>query len=170
MDEYREQRISANLLTEDPDLSKFQNDNGSINEKIRSSYFSIIRRRGFAYSVSLNDEIVGYYMLKVVSISPEDDEIYDDSDSPEYAAIFLDYIVVDTRFRKSGIGSNILKGIISFTKTVINQLPIRFLALKALQERKEWYEKHGFRAIEDSDSPIMLIDFLDKSEIDKYFR
>lgn len=109
-------------------------------------------------------------MLKVVSISPEDDEIYDDSDSPEYAAIFLDYIVVDTRFRKRGIGSNILKGIISFTKTVINQLPIRFLALKALQERKEWYEKHGFRAIEDSDSPIMLIDFLDKSEIDKYFR
>lgn len=162
--------LSFCLLTNDPDLSKFECDNTSIENMVRSSYFAVARKQAAAYAVIQNESVVAYIMISIGAIT-FDSDVYDGSDN-SYGAIRIKYIVVDKPLRKQNIGTGIMNSLIKLSRNICNRYPIRFLVLDSLTECCDWYEKLGFQFVSEKDvhkhTNLMYMDFVNREQLEAY--
>lgn len=152
--------------------------NDNINKKLEDAYFADLLRQGYTYEISVRNIILGYYMLTLKKYTVYDwkaDEIsYASGLSRDYFTLHLQYILIDKRYQKKGIGTAVLKKIISDAKQLSNEWPIRFLTLDALPDKYKWYEKCGFSPMnEDAEKNSfeigMFLDCIDdKTELNRY--
>lgn len=170
-------RIFISRITDEPDLSQFDCDNGSIQNSIKEAYLATLLKQGYAYDVRLGGKVIGHYMIMIAPFNYIDEENYHTSyNVNKYAALHLHYLAVDKKYQntRNKFGTNILKYIVKDAKRISEELPIRFLSIDALRERYQWYLERGFhpynpRDIDNnSDTIKMFIDFIDRSALDHY--
>lgn len=168
------------LLESESELSDFDCGNSSINRLVSESFFPHILKQCRTYKISMEKQRVGFCSVSILGISlDESDASMADyySNTPSYGAVKLDYIAVDSRVQKYGIGTTALEYVKKQAKQMYDTCPVRLLVLDALRDRIKWYTKNGFEAINsadlqgDSETVRMYIDLMpdeDKQFIDDY--
>lgn len=142
----------------------------SIDNLIKDAFAKTLFKQAKAYNIVINNTVVGSCMIRFVSI--EDEEFYITDHT--YTAIELVYIAVDKHIQHNGIGTKVLNLLIMNAKRIADNLPVRFLLLNALKDRKKWYIDNGFSEyprIEDErypDTIPMRIDFINADLAEKY--
>lgn len=147
-------KLCCTTVESKSELQNFDCGNHSINCLIKESYFRHILRQSLTFKVAIKGHRVGFYTVSILRISFDDSDAslaqyYDNS--PSFGVIKLDYIAVDKRVQKNGIGSTLLVHIVQCAKSLHQQWPIRILVLDALRERINWYSSHGFEPINTAD-------------------
>ena len=86
-------------------------------------------------------------------------------------AIELDFIAVDKKYQRQGIGKYIIDYIINKLSEFIYFFGCRYFLLYAINEQVKWYKKLGFDIFLVSENPqnqiLMYMDFRDRLEIDR---
>ena len=142
----------------------------SIDYQIKDAYYKCISKQASAYNIIVDGITVGNCMIRIASI--EDEEFM--TSDPTYAAIEISYIAVDERIQRHGIGTKVLEMLVVKACKIAAVLPVRFLVLNALPEKREWYEKNGFREYKRVEDPRypgtvhMAMDFVDRKKIEDY--
>ncbi len=143
-------KISSEVLPEN-----FNCGNSSINALVSESYYPTILQHAYAYQISSENVVLGYYMLKFLKIKLEEcpeeiSEHYSDF-CQDCFSVHVSYIAVDSRYQKKGIGTIIIKHIVSSVMELCESWPVRLITLDALKERYEWYCDLGFCAFNEED-------------------
>ena len=131
------------------EVSEFDCGNPTINEYIANSYFATLSQQCYAYQIIYKACVVGYYMITlrdvVLSDCPSDISDYQDGEFGEhFPSLYINYLAVNTKYQKNGIGTLTLKKIINETKQLTNILPIRFITINSVPEKVNFYKKIGF--------------------------
>lgn len=135
-----------------------------------NAYEKTLFKQVAAYHVVVDNVVVGGCMIRFVTIVDEEYCI----DDSTYAAIEITYIAIEKKFQHHGFGRRALDILVQEAQRISRILPIRFLVLEALQDKKEWYETAGFREYPrkmDARYPHtvpMCMDFIDKEAVDQY--
>lgn len=172
--------LSYTLLESEEELSCFDCGNASINELVSKSYYPSILKQIRVYKISVRTYRIGFCSISVSHLS------FDNSDAPiadyytnfsSYGALKIDFLAVDKRVQKQGIGTEVLKYFVGEARKFYEIVPIRVLIIDALREKIDWYSERGFALVnseeENSESPTvkMFIDLMsaeDKNRLDKY--
>lgn len=172
--------LSYTLLESEEELSCFDCGNASINDLISRSYYPNILKQIRVYKISVRTYCVGFCSISVSHLS------FDNSDAPiadyyanstSYGALQIDFLAVDRRVQKQGIGTEVLKYIVGEARKFYEIVPIRVLIIDALREKIGWYAERGFALVnsedENGEGPTvkMFIDLMsmeDKDKLDKY--
>lgn len=166
-------KLMIKRVDADPNLDRFDCGNGSLNNKIKDGYYTTLLKQGYAYEICLNGIVIGYYMLRLVSLDYESDYLANVSDSC-FSAIKLEYLAIDRSYQRMGNGTAVLKYIVQLAKEYSERLPIRFLSLDALTEKIEWYVKRGFQLYtpinlaQSRNTVPMYMDFCDANAVKLY--
>lgn len=162
-------------------LSVMQNDHlpsnfscgiNSIDEQIRGAFCKTLFKQARAYNITVDGHFVGNCMIKLVSLRDENAEYY--SSDKEFVALEISYLAVDKSLQGHGIGSAVLKRLISEAKSTSEDLPIRFLILDAFKDKEKWYTDSGFSQYpkkEDlryPDTVPMRMDFMNIKSVQEY--
>lgn len=130
---------------------EFDCGNTSINRLVKNSFFLHLINQQKVFKIVFCGQIVGFYAFSMGRIQEESIDL-EFQDSPEFGIIYLNYIAVDKRFQRNGIGTTLLERIILRGRTLSEAVPARLLVLDALQEKSSWYGKHAFIPFKE-DSP-----------------
>lgn len=144
----------------------------SVDELIASAFFTTMMRQGRAYNILVDGVIVGSCMFRFSVIKDENDEYY--SNDHAYPVVEIVYIAVDKRIQHRGIGTVALDYFISRIKSIVSDLPVRFIVLNAFNHLEKWYNNRGFRPIDfvkddlHPNTKHMRLDLLDHTPVDQY--
>lgn len=144
----------------------------SVDDLIASAFSLTMMRQGKAYNILVDDEIVGSCMFRFSVIKDENDEYY--SNDHAYPVVEIVYIAVDKRIQHRKIGTMALDYFISLIKSIVSDLPVRFIVLNAFNHLEKWYNNRGFRPVEfvkddlHPDTKHMRMDLLDHTLVDQY--
>lgn len=161
------------------EIKSFDCGNPSINCQIREAYYPHILNFAYTFQVSFKDKIVGYYMIKFLSINicdcPEPIKSFYVTDMDKCCTFHIGFLAVNKGLQKQGIGSAVLTTLIADARRLSRQYPLLLITIDALKEKYEWYRQRGFRAFdekarEDDKSTIrMYIDCVeDRDVISRY--
>lgn len=164
---------SCVAVESEAELRNFDCGVSTINELVATSFYPHIIKQRKVYKILVREAKVGFMSVSISNISLAHSdapvaEYY--ADPPSFGAVKLDYIAVDKRVQKLGIGSTALKYIIQEARELHKTWPVRLLVLDAIRERIDWYKELGFEAVSQaelkSDSPTvpMYIDLMPESE------
>lgn len=154
----------------------FECTNSSLNTYLyNDAYYedlmSFAKTKLVKVAVSSNEErTVGFFTLQLKKVA-----IQEDGENEEYACICLKFIAVDKLYEGQGIGTKILKYIISESKKFSDFVGCRCLFIDALTEDVDWYRDRGFQFIDEDNndtlSPTieMFVDFRDNKKVNQYF-
>ena len=171
----RMSELSYVLLNSKAD--KFDCGNVTINEYIEWSYFVTLSQQCYAYKILYKSLIVGYYMITLRDVAltdcPGDESDYSVGEFGDHVpSLYINYIAIDKRFQKKGIGTKTLEKIIIETRQLVDRLPIRFITINAVPEKVDWYKKIGFKEMGsniDGVNRYMFIDIIrDKQKLVDY--
>lgn len=142
------------------DLHGFDCGNPSIRMMIDQTYYSCLLREARAYCVYLkvNDDreiLVGVYSVSIGTLrlgeaaSPLAE--YYSHEPPTYATVHLNYIAVNSKVQRKGIGTKVLEYIVFQARSLYREWPVRILVLDALREKVDWYKERGFASVYQED-------------------
>lgn len=119
---------------------------------------------GTTHVLVYGKKVIGYFTLsmdslKIKRISDVDRIGYESIEY--YPAIKIGQLAVDEDFEKKGVGPYMLKIICGIAMNLINYVGCRFLAVNAIPDAQSWYEKHGFKPINDQVGRIKLVYYID---------
>lgn len=168
------------LLEKEEDLADFDCGNPSVNALVSGVYYPNILKQAKVFKISVQNTRVGFCAVSVTHISVDNAdapiaEYY--SNAPSYGALKIDFIAVDKRVHRKGIGTTALAFFVSEARRFYEIVPIRVLVIDALREKMDWYTARGFDLLnskERSDiSPTvkMYIDLIsaeDKDKLEEY--
>lgn len=145
-------------------IQQFNCGNSSINRFLqRDAYFNSVKRMSqtnlfeFKSNRQRESPLIGFITLSFRSIQFDEDEC-------AYPVLYLEYLAIERKFQHSGIGTSILKNVISRCMTVSELAGIRALILNAVSEYHNFYKEAGFTLFGKNDDPNitkMIIDFRD---------
>ena len=172
--------LDYSLINVIEDTDDFDCNNPSINQLVSRSLYPTVLKQARTYKITMQGHRVGFCSISILGISLEHSdapvaEAFEGT--PSFAAVKLDYIAIDTRVQSRGIGTIVLKYIVSEARELCKVWPIRILVLDALRDKISWYIKRGFQMINSSDldgnTPtvrlyIDLISCEDAKKIDEY--
>ncbi|WP_455678286.1 GNAT family N-acetyltransferase [Sharpea azabuensis] len=146
--------INYTALSTRDELLGFSCGNSSIDQLVANSFYPNQYRQIMAYKMSIQNIRVGFFSVSVQGISLEDTdtsvaEYY--YDNPSFAAVKLEYIAIDKRIQKRGIGTTALEYIVQEARKLYVCWPIRLLILDAVRDKVSWYENRGFEPIDRAD-------------------
>lgn len=147
-------KINFTTLSAKEELAGFSCGNSSIDQLIADSFYPNQYRQIMAYKMSMCNRRVGFFSVSVTGISLEN---YDADvaefyyNKPSFAAVRLDYIAVDKRIQRHGIGTTTLEYIVQEARKLYIDWPVRLLILEAVQDKVGWYEERGFERINKED-------------------
>lgn len=160
----------------DKEVKGFKCANLSIEKQIEDSYFITLLKQAYGHQIIIGDKVIGYYMLhfkgiKLETINAIMDEEYSSNMLDYYMALHIRYLAIDERLQHKGIGTRVLKAIISEVLDISKKYPIRIITLDALKEYHKWYYDIGFRDIPgingDGFTVPMYINCMTEEDIDK---
>lgn len=140
-----------------------------LNKNLKDDYYAHLCNQDYIRVCRINNEIVGYCNISIKELEMQyndkvSDEGYDGDIKKSFGIVFLRYIMVHIDKQHKGIGREFLAQIITTIKTMRQFLPIRFIVIDALKERVEWYEKIGFKKINNDYNPKMYYDMITEVE------
>ena len=162
-------KIKIELLKDDLDLHQFDCNNSSINEQVKESLFTTLIKKGYAYKICLDDEVVGYYLISLASVVN-----YSGTYDPQKlcTAIKLDYLAIAKKYQGKGLGHKIIDYLVRYARDISHSLPVRYFTLDSLSGKERLYASCGFLHHEGGDSlsptTTMYIDCIDEKAIEKY--
>lgn len=141
--------LTLQNLTDENMVANFDCGISSINIMVRRSFYSNLLRQTNVQAILFDGKPVGFCATSIrkVSVSPDNTTApfagaYEGTE--DYTAINLDYIAVEKKLQKNGIGKVTLLAIIQQSMTFYQKLPIRLLFLEALNDKVDWYKNLGF--------------------------
>lgn len=143
-------------IRRDSETDVFDCGNPSIEGRIRGSYFASLLQEGYGYEITVNEQLVGYYMIALTvlngkNIPQENEDVYSGVyQCQRYAAVEITYLAIDKRYQKHKIGTNVLKIIIKNIRSWCDRMPIRYIMIDALKEKEKWYADRGFFAVNNA--------------------
>lgn len=168
------------LVESDSETQDFDCGNNSINELVSKSVYPSILKQAKTYKITIQGVRVGFISVSIGEIS------FEKSDAPiasyyeknqKYGAVLIDFIAVDKKVHKQGIGKTSLKFIVQEAKELSAHWPVRVLVLDALRDVVDWYTKKGFSPIDaaslnkSSSSVLLYFDLMSEDEqtkLDQY--
>lgn len=152
--------LSYRKVTQGVENTDFDCGNSTINQYIKNSYFPVLTQQAYAYSVLCKDNTVGYYMVMFREIDIHDfpDEISDyeqeiDIKAGKISSLHIHFLAVHEKLHDKGIGTGILKTIISNAYKLVKDWPIRVITIDSVLEYVNWYEKRGFKRMVNNIAP-----------------
>lgn len=136
----------------DREVKGFKCANQSIEKQIEDSYFITLLKQAYGHKIIIGDKVIGYYMLhfkgiKLETINAIMGEEYSSSMLDYYMVLHIRYLAIDERLQHKGIGTRVLKAILSEVLDLSKKYPIRVITLDALKEYHKWYYNIGFKDI-----------------------
>lgn len=133
----------------------FNCGNHSIERKISESYWLTILQHAYAYKISTDGIILGYYMILFRKIAlahcPDNISEYYSGMMDYCISVHLDYLAVDKRYQHKKIGTNTMKIIINSVLRLAKRFPVRLITIDALKEYYSWYQAIGYSAFNEND-------------------
>ena len=168
------------LIESESDIRDFDCGNASINRLVANSVFPCILKQSQTYKMTIQGKCVGFFSVSICGVSLENSDApiasyYDGT--PSFGAVKVDFIAVDKKAQKHGIGSTALKYIVKEARVLSTQWPVRVLILDALRDVVDWYMDRGFSPVNTGDlegfspSVRLYIDLITKEEqtkLDQY--
>ena len=168
-----------NCKTEREATDRFTCGNSTIDRMVKNSHYPTALQHAYAYEVSYRGLVLGYYMLKFLQHSIEDDawptsiSEYSSDTIKDFSTVYIQYIAVDKNMQGQQIGTQILRFIIKEINKLSKLWPVRMVSLNALPDKVEWYQKNGFALYEGvspltelgGDNRYMYLDLIDDVEI-----
>lgn len=172
-------QIRTRKLQDDLENSAFDCGIDGVNDMVRRSYYPTLLQHLYAFEILADDQPVGYYMVGFQRLQLTDcpDDIGDYiSDTSDYCyTLHIRYIAIAKKYQKLGIGTIVLKLLISSVFSLCVSWPIRLITLDALKEKVNWYKSLGFIAFNEKDickenaKIRMYMDCLiDRNKLDQY--
>ena len=166
-------------ISNDIELNGFSCGNNSIERLIEESYYPTLLKHATAYRVNSKNINYGYYMIRLMNVKlkdlPGDFKEHNCGIFNDCTSLYIKYIAVDSSYQHRGIGTEIVRYIVTYGKEISKSLPIRIIMIDALKDKVGWYKQLGFRSfneddLKNSDSTIkMFIDCIsDKILIEEY--
>ena len=161
------------LVDSETDTRGFDCGNTSINELVSSSVFPSILKQVKTYKMSIRAKRIGFFSVSIRGISFEDSDASIASyyeKAPTFGAVMIDFIAVEKKVQKRGIGTTALEYVVQAAKELSAHWPVRVLVLDALRDTIDWYTQKGFAPINTvdlaSDSPVvrLYIDLMTEEE------
>lgn len=118
-----------------------------------------------------NDNIIAFYTIKMYNLITENDD-YGRDIIPTYE---LQYLAVDSEYTCKGIGSELLKRIITNVEAYSKKIGGSYLIIHALNDKVDWYQNRGFTHIIDLNNDnkkttkSLCWNLIDETKIDEYF-
>lgn len=140
----------------------FDCGNASINSQIHESYYPTLLQHGYTFEVSYNNQIVGYYMINLLSLElnqlPGSISDFQCNLFANCSSVHIKYIAVKKEYQHRGIGSRIMDYIVASVFEICERWPIRLITLDALSDKYDWYKRRGFSPLQNpvSDSTIRM--------------
>ncbi|MET1249976.1 GNAT family N-acetyltransferase [Sporolactobacillus sp. STCC-11] len=169
-------RIREISIKSREDFNQFDCDNTSLNSFLkRQAFFEHIDFKSRTQLVYRDSNLLAYFTLKESKIELDTTDTEDEEDSAsenlERHSLDIYRLAVDNKFKNSGIGSSIMKYIVTLAKTVNK----RYITLDAIYEYWKWYHKRGFEVasedqVTNNETTIyMLMDLYDQDMIEKHY-
>lgn len=158
----------------------FDCGNSSINSLIVESYFPTILQHGYAYQVSCQGVVLGYYMIKFRNIKldscPEEISDYKSTIISDCCSVHISYIAINKKYQNKSIGTSLLNIIIKRVLDLCREFPVMLLTLEALKDKYDWYINKGFKPFDgnelDNSCPTInmyMLCILDQNLVDNYY-
>lgn len=143
-------QLKFSLLQEDVKPGEFDCGVQSINEWIHHSYLVTLLQHCYAYSVDVDGENIGYCMIMFRNVElntmPESvSEYYDESFCEEISTVYIKYLAIKSDLQRNGLGSVVLRALITRIRSWVEFLPIRVITIDAMDNLIGWYTKEGFK-------------------------
>lgn len=147
----------------------------SIDKMVKDSYFLCLMKRSYAYEVTYNGIIVGYYRIELKrfdnsKFDPPLDEHSLDLYSDLYA-LHIQYIAVRKEYQQHHIGSSIFEHILQSVDDIVKCCPLRLVTLEAFHDLINWYSKYTFidlaPSLDNPETNLMFSDLISSSDLDK---
>lgn len=141
--------LRFDIVTKDVMNTDFDCGVDSINEYVRDSYYPTIVQHAYAYSISHNDIVIGYFMVMFREVSledfPEDIAGFDpEIKEGNLSSLHIRYLAIDKKYQKRHIGTAVLRSIIKKTEDMAVTWPIRVITIDARIDLVEWYIREKF--------------------------
>ena len=174
-------KLTFRKVTQDVENCGFDCGISSINEYVENSYYPAITQDAYAYSISYDKKIIGYYQIMFREVQFDDlpDELseLDPCIKPScVSAVHLRFIAIDKKYQGHDIGTTVLKIIINDVLDLAERWPIRILTIDAERELIDWYTDLGFKNMvrntpgQDGTTVAMYFDCMKyPDELDAYF-
>lgn len=153
------------LIDESIDLSSFNCGNKYINRflKEQACHNSLTNKSSTKLFLDKQNTIIGFYTVKVDSFKYEDEE-------ETYSVIYLDYIAVDSKYQGKGYGSELLDDFHYKAMETAEFLGLMGVLLKAVPDKKEWYESRGFISLGEIEENLILMLYDIRTEAHSRYR
>lgn len=144
------------LLNHEINKNTFSCGDYSIDELVENSYFPTLLQQSYAFEVVSDDIVVGYFMIRFRAVDindfPEDISGHFDDDflRDNITALHIHFIAIQEEYQKHGIGTSVLRTIISNMVNLSKNWPIRVITLDATEDLVGWYKKEGFKCMENN--------------------
>lgn len=121
----------------------------SINNYVKNSYYPLITQQAYAYSITCEKVLLGFYQIMFREIRlddlPDDVSEYDSGIKDGFvSAAHIRYIAIDKRFHRHKIGTGTLRSIIKEVDLFSESWPIRVITIDARSDLVNWYKEEGF--------------------------
>lgn len=145
-----------------------------INTLMNSAYIATLQKQGYAFNAFFENEIVAQVMLTMTMVGDSDRNSF--PGDRRFGCIKIEYVAVAEEWQHQGIGTVVMKYSIKYIREHCSGIPIRFLLLDSVQDKKDWYSSMGFCAapshldLEYTDDYTipMCIDFMDADAVQEY--
>ena len=169
---HTELRIKS--LREEDDLASFCSTSDELNDFLKSDALKaqndLISRTYLCYwkvsltgFVTLTTDTIGYNLI-------EQSDGIDGYVYRKYPAIKIARLAVDKRYKRRGIGQNLLFWAVGKAYEVSKQIGCRYITVDAKRESLDFYLKYEFKIVkkhEDRDFPPMYFNLYSADKIDK---
>jgi hypothetical protein len=145
-------------------INDFSCGNKSVDKYLKEDAYHDFYSNKNSTKLLLHEDILfGFYSVKI-------DTIYLNNTEDGYNVIYLNWIAIDVKVQKIGMGQYLLDEFLLKARECVDFLGLFGIALKAFPNKQEWYEKNGFVFIEEVeyDLKLMIIDARNQEHKDYY--
>ena len=144
-------KLTFRKVTQDVENCGFDCGISSINEYVENSYYPAITQDAYAYSISYDKKIIGYYQIMFREVQFDDlpDELseLDPCIKPScVSAVHLRFIAIDKKYQGKGFGRQTLDAAMALIRTYpFGKADKVWLSYEPENVRaREIYRKYGF--------------------------
>ena len=128
-------------------LKEFDCGNSSINSYLKdSAFYNHILKINRTKIIENEGKIIAFITLSLIELLGDEDI----EGNIKYFGVYLEYIGVDKKYQKKGIGSFLIDYIFEETYNISEFIGLRYIILDAIKDKKNWYEQIGFKDMKNS--------------------
>lgn len=147
-------KVTTALLDHEPDMKSFSCGEVSIDQMIGEAYLNHLIRKSMTFQIMFRGISIGYYQLTIENIYLGESNLeFADCGTGEnkYGYLSINFLAIRKEIQRQGIGTSVLRHILSEAIELSKKWPIRLVYIEALQDKVEWYKSIGFENLYDGE-------------------